>query len=189
MKRPGIGGLLKSLLSVPRDFLGGIREVRGGMSEIKRFKDAKAMLFYDGRCRLVNADLSDDLGWIVPKSYNLRFRNAKSYILEPDNLPIFFCHIDNPQAIDWDKPPKMDECDKDVEYLEEVKGKTIKVYDVDKFKLYGGRIISEISHLLGTTAILQLLEPPSKREILYMCGLTGLFCFILGLFAYGVFLS
>lgn len=181
--------ILKAVISVPVDFFNSMSSVRSGVTEVTKYKSAKVLFVYDGKARIQDCDITPDLGWIIPKNFNLRFRNNRSLLLEPDNVPLYICSIDNPQTLDLDVPPTMDTCDRDVMNIEEVKGKPVKTYDIEKFKLKGGRILSELSYLIGTSTIMKLIEPPSKREILYIAGLSGLFCFILGIFAYGIFLT
>lgn len=174
--------LRSRLFGIPGDFLHATGEFKKGYEEIQDYKKAKALLIYDGRARVVDAVISDDLAWVVPKGFNLRFKNSHSLILEPENVPYFLCYIENPQTIDLLKRPTLDEVDRDHIDMIEEKGKTIKVYDIEKFKIVGGRVLSEISYQIGVTGLLKYIEPPSKKEILYIAVISGLFCFILGIF-------
>jgi len=177
------------IAKIPKEFLNSLKELKSGYKETAKPKKAKALMVYDGKAQFIDANLSKDLGWVTPKNYNLRFRNQHSLILEPENYPLYIINIENPETLDLEKPPEIDTVDREKITEYDDKGKVTKIYDMEEFDIKGGRIMAEMSYLVGSTGLLKYIEPPSKREMLYIAIVSGLFSFILGMFFYAWWFS
>jgi len=186
----GIQSGIRTISKIPKDFLETLKSAHKEVDEIKNYKDAKAMLIYGGRARVTDARMTNNTNWVDLPKYNLRFKNKHSVILEPDNIPFFFCHHKNPATLYFENPPVMDVCDRDIiEIHENQDGKQIKVYDIEEYELKGGEILTEVGYDLGTTSLLKYIQPPSKREILYIALISGLFFFIMGILFALIFIA
>lgn len=171
---------LRKLFSGLDKFKRAGEDIAGSVAHAKNYEQAGCLIIHNNRARLTKAILSQDLKYVVPKGYNLKFRNEHSLILEPGNQLFYLINVKNPQTFHPDYEPTDDQVE--VEVVDEVlkDGKLIKSYDYENQTIKGGEILSKVAYDVGQTAILRFMETPARREILLIGIMSWLFGIIIG---------
>jgi len=169
-------------------FKGGV-EVKQSADTMKSAEQSSMLYFWGDHFMLVKAKFTKDLNYVSPHNANRLFRVSKIY--KNFNTPerIVVVDNDNPETLDFEKPPKLDEFERLIVNELDIKdGKDIKTTtSMEKFKIFGGRELNSIAYDIYRHNILQFLSNPEKSELIYIILAVFFLASFLGFIGGGLF--
>lgn len=168
-------------------------EVKKSADLIKDAKQTGLLYFYGDHFMYVEGKFTKDMKYISPKNLNRLYRVRKIYknFSTPERLVIV--DNDNPESLDFENPPSMDEFPKYVNKIIKDGAKNIKTsVDMETFKIKGGETLNSIAYDIYRHNILQFLSTPEKSELIYIILAVSAIMAFFGFFGgtlFGVFIS
>ena len=169
---------IKSLLHLPVSGVKSSKEVLKGFKQQRYYNKATCVLVNQNRARIVDGIISNDLKYVIPKGYHLRFLIEHALTMEDGGGLLFFLNVKNPQSFHPDYEPKTETVEYEVIKETFENGELVKTYDVSSMELKGAEILNKVGFDLMNTSILKFLEEPSQKQIIMIFLLGGMVFFI-----------